>query len=305
MPRGLAPSLLTEQTPHSMIFAVFGRPGEKTLATLQTLVTYCKSNKHQLWIHKFLLEEDTSRFPGCTIYDKTHDFSPVELAISLGGDGTFIRLSRMVAPFNVPVLGVNTGRLGFLADISSDEMLQTLDKYVVCDCLLEERSLLQLDSTNDYFKNANLAVNEISILRRDTSSLLMVKLYADGHFINNYWADGLIISTPTGSTAYSMASGGPIVAPDNHCLVVTPISPHSLTVRPLIIKDDVTLTIEVESRADNYMASIDSRSEVVNTGERLIIKKSPYTLKVVKDKTQDYYSTLREKLMWGKDKRKF
>jgi len=286
-----------------MIFAVFGRPSDKTFDTLQALISYCQQEADTLLIHKFLIEGPTSDYPQDLIFDKHYDFSKVDVGISVGGDGTFIRLSRMIAPFNVPVLGVNTGRLGFLADISAECLPRTLDKIKAKQCRLENRTLLELNSTNNCHKDANLAVNEISILRRDTSSLLVVKFYADGRFINNYWADGLIIATPTGSTAYSLACGGPIVSPESHNLIITPISPHSLTVRPLVISDDVELSIEVESRADTYMVSVDSRTEIVDITEKLIIKPSPHKLKVLKNADQDYYTTLREKLMWGKDKR--
>lgn len=286
-----------------MTFAVFGRPSEETLDALQTLVHYCDENGYTILIHKFLVEDKQQKYNQHIIFDKSYDFANVNLAISIGGDGTFIRLSRMVSPFNVPVLGVNTGRLGFLADIPAKNIIKALVEFKNEKCSIEKRTLLELHSSNNCHKDSNLAVNEIAVLRRDTSSLLVVKLYADGKFINSYWADGLIISTPTGSTAYSMASGGPIVTPDSQNLIITPLSPHSLTVRPLVITNDVELSIEVESRADNYMVTVDSRSEIVDISEKLTIKKSPYSLKVVKDSQYDYYCTLREKLMWGKDKR--
>lgn len=286
-----------------MIFAVFGRSSDETLHTLQEILHYCDDKEYTILVHKFLIEGQEEKFSKYTIFDKTCDFTEVNLAISIGGDGTFIRLSRMVAPFDVPILGVNTGRLGFLADIAAENTISTLKELEREECHIENRTLLQLQSCNDCHQNSNLAINEISILRRDTSSLLVVKLYADNKFINSYWADGLIIATPTGSTAYSMAAGGPIVSPGNQNLIITPIAPHSLTVRPLVISNDVELTIEVESRADNYMVSVDSRSQIVDIKEKLTIKQSPYKLKVVKSKNHDYYSTLREKLMWGKDKR--
>lgn len=286
-----------------MKFAVFGRPSEETLDTLHHLIHYCDEHNYTILIHKFLVEDNKQDYSAYTIFDKTYDFTEVNLAISVGGDGTFIRFSRMVAPFNIPILGVNTGRLGFLADIHAENIISTLEELKEKKCNIEHRILLELNSNNNCHENSNLAINEIAVLRRDTSSLLVAKLYGDGKYINSYWADGLIIATPTGSTAYSMAAGGPIVTPESNNLIITPISPHSLTVRPLVISSDVVLTIEVESRADNYMVSIDSRSEVVDISEKLTIKQSPFKLKIVKEKNHDYYTTLREKLMWGKDKR--
>lgn len=286
-----------------MKLAVFGRPSDATKEALQVLANYSKENNDTLLIHKFLMPNAPKDPSSFTIFDKHSDFLNIDLAMSIGGDGTFIRLSRMVAPFAIPVVGINTGRLGFLADICVNKMMEVIQHYKAQETKIEERTLLELNSSHNCHKDANLAVNEVAVLRRDTSSLLVVKLYANGQFINSYWADGLIISTPTGSTAYSMAAGGPIAHPQCNNLIITPISPHSLTVRPLVINDDVELTIEVESRAETYMVSIDSRSEVVDINEKLVIKKSPYALKVVKDKDYDYYCTLREKLMWGKDKR--
>lgn len=286
-----------------MKIAVFGRPSEASFHALDLLSDYCAKHQQVLLIHKFLLDGNTKDYSAFDGFDKTYNFANVDLAISIGGDGTFIRLSRMVAPFDIPVVGINTGRLGFLADICVEKMIEVVQRFLAQETHIEKRTLLELNSTNNCHRDANLAVNEVAVLRRDTSSLLVVKLYANGQYINNYWADGLIISTPTGSTAYSMAAGGPIAHPQSNNLIITPISPHSLTVRPLVINDDVELTIEVESRADTYMVSIDSRSEVVNIDEKLTIKRSPYALQVVKDKSYDYYCTLREKLMWGKDKR--
>jgi NAD+ kinase len=286
-----------------MTYAVFGRLSEATLDTLHSLLHYFDQQSDTILIHKFLIEGHEQDYSTYTIFDKTYDFSKVDLAISIGGDGTFIRLSQMVAPFNVPILGVNTGRLGFLADIHAENIISTLVELKEEKCNIEERTLLELSSSNNCHKGCNLAVNEIAVLRRDTSSLLVANLYGDGKFINSYWADGLIISTPTGSTAYSMAAGGPIVTPESNNLIITPISPHSLTVRPLVISSDVVLTIEVESRADNYMVSVDSRSEIVDISEKLTIKQSPFILKMIIDTNHAYYATLRGKLMWGKDKR--
>lgn len=285
-----------------MTYAVFGRPSEKTLEILQTLTVYCKTNNHKLLIYKSLVEGQEDKYNDFIICDKHHNFSKVDLGISIGGDGTFIRMSRILAPFNVPVLGSNTGRLGFLADIADKNLIFTLKNFENKDCDREELTLLELELSSED-KTTYLAVNEVSVLRRDTSSLLVVKLYSNGKFINNYWADGLIVATPTGSTAYSMACGGPIVTPQSQNLVITPISPHSLTVRPLVINNDVELSIEVDSRADTFLVSLDSRSRVVNIGEKLKIRTSPHKLIVIKNKDNDYFATLREKLMWGQDKR--
>lgn len=284
-----------------MKFAVFGRPGKNTINALRNLISYCSDNGDELLIHKFFMEDE--RFLDFEEFDKTFDFSSLDLAISIGGDGTFIRLSQMIAPFGTPIIGVNTGRLGFLADVSSEDIGGVLDDYKADKCSIEERSMLKLESDSDIHLGRNIAINEISILRQDTSSLLVINLYADGKRINNYWADGLIIATPTGSTAYSMAAGGPIVAPDNESFVITPISPHSLTVRPLIISNKCKLEVVVESRSDHYLAAVDSTSETVNIKDKLYISLLPIPLKVVKQQGYDYYSTLREKLMWGKDKR--
>lgn len=286
-----------------MKFVVFGRSSERTLDALSTLMDYCTKHDDTLYIHKFLVEDNPSAYAQYTIFDKSFDFTNIDLAISIGGDGTFIRLSRMIASSNTPIVGINTGRLGFLADVCVDSIEEIIEEFKHKECSIEERTLLNLNYKCDCNFDCNIALNEISILRQDTSSLLLVHLYGDGKKINSYWADGLIIATPTGSTAYSMAAGGPIVAPNSNNLIITPISPHSLTIRPLVISDTTELRIEVEGRSDKYMVAIDSRSECLNIDEKLIIRKAPHTLKVVKHSDYNYYTTLSEKLMWGKDKR--
>ena len=286
-----------------MKIAVFGRPSERTLKALNTLMDYCILHNDELFIHKYLTEEDEKSYTQHQTFDKTFDFAGITLAISIGGDGTFIRLSRMISAYEIPILGINTGRLGFLADISSDDIHDIIDDFKQSNCSVEERSMISLTHASALCQECNLALNEISVLRQDTSSLLLVHLYGNGKKINSYWADGLIIATPTGSTAYSMAAGGPIVAPESNNLIITPISPHSLTIRPLVISDDTELRIEVEGRSDKYMLAIDSRSICLDINETLIIKRAPKPLKVVKHRDYNYYATLSEKLMWGKDKR--
>ncbi len=227
----------------------------------------------------------------------------MDVALSLGGDGTFLRTAALIGKRNIPILGINAGNLGFLADTPDEAIEQTLDDVCRNNFRIEERSLLKLKTENNLFHGFNYALNEIAVLKRDTSSMITVHTYLNEDYLSSYWADGLIVATPTGSTAYSMSVNGPIILPQAKSLVLSPIAPHSLTVRPLVIPDDYKITLNVESRSRNFRISIDGRSEVFPTGSRLSITKADFTVKIIKREGQTFYETLRNKLMWGKDVR--
>jgi NAD+ kinase len=237
------------------------------------------------------------------ILEQHADLKSFDYVFSIGGDGTFLRSARLVGDSGVPVVGINTGRLGFLADITLDEMNDVLEEILSNNYVLEKRGLIKLISDCNSFENCNFALNDISVLRRDTSSLIVIHVFIDDQFLNSYWADGLIISTPTGSTAYNMSAGGPIVLPQSNSLVLTPLAPHSLTVRPLVIPDAQKIKINIESRSANYLVSVDSQSMAFDINKELIITKADYTINVLKRKNYDFYETLRNKLLWGQDKR--
>jgi NAD+ kinase len=233
---------------------------------------------------------------------KNEQFS-LDIALSIGGDGTFLRTAALVGNKGIPILGVNTGRLGFLADISSHDIEDTLDEIFKNYYKVEERTLLQLQTEAEVSETYLFALNEIAILKRDTSSMITIKTYLNDDFLTSYLADGLLIATPTGSTAYSMSVNGPIIIPQTKNIVLSPVAPHSLNVRPLVIPDDFIIRLEVETRSNNFLVALDGRSETFLPNTCFIIKKADFTIKVVKRYNHTFYETLRNKLMWGTDAR--
>ena len=231
------------------------------------------------------------------------DVSVLDIALSVGGDGTFLRTALQVNKQNVPILGINTGRLGFLADISSDQIDETLNELFRGEFKVEERTLLQLHAENQAFGGFSYALNEIAILKRDTSSMITIHTYLNDDYLTSYQADGLVIATPTGSTAYSMSVNGPILLPQNKNFILSPVAPHSLNVRPIVIPDDYLITLNIESRTKSFLVSLDGRSEDINVGVVLKISKADINTRIIKRLNQTFYQTLREKLMWGADHR--
>lgn len=233
---------------------------------------------------------------------KDDDFI-ADLAISIGGDGTFLKTALIVGKKNIPILGINTGRLGFLADITEDDLEDSLSDILDGKYRIEERCQLQLSTEHRDFQGFNYALNEIAILKQDTASMITVHAYINDEYLASYQADGLIIATPTGSTAYSLSVGGPIMSPTSSEFIITAVAPHSLSLRPLVVGNDCTISLEVESRNESYLISLDGRSNVFKTGTRLTLKKADHTLKVAKRLNHTFYNTLRNKLMWGNDPR--
>jgi Predicted sugar kinase len=228
----------------------------------------------------------------------------LDLALSIGGDGTFLHTAARVNKQNIPILGINTGRLGFLADVSVKEIEETLDELYRNYYKVEERRLLQLSTDGHPFRGYNYALNEVAILKRDTSSMITIHTQLNGEYLTSYQADGLVIATPTGSTAYSMSINGPILIPQCDNLILSPVAPHSLNVRPLVIPESYTITLSVESRSKSFLVALDGRSEVFPAGIQLSVQIADYTTKIIKRYNQTFYQTLREKLMWGADARK-
>ena len=229
------------------------------------------------------------------------DFT-ADMVISIGGDGTFLYAARLVADKNIPIIGLNTGRLGFLADISPDEIELTINEIMDNEYEIETRSLLQLCCNNSNIKH-RFALNDIAILKRDDASMITIQTKINDSYLATYQSDGLIVATPTGSTAYSLSAGGPIIEPNSESFVITPIAPHSLNVRPFVIKDNNSVNLKIESRNHSYLVSIDGHSYTCNEETELTIRKAPYTIRLVKRKNLHFYDTLRNKLMWGIDKR--
>lgn len=231
----------------------------------------------------------------------TDDVFDLDVALSIGGDGTFLRTAARVNRQNIPILGINTGRLGFLADVNNNEIEDTLDELFKNYYKVEERTLLRLHTDERTYRGYNYALNEIAILKRDTSSMITIHTFLNDEYLASYQADGLVIATPTGSTAYSMSVNGPIMIPQSNSIVLSPVAPHSLNVRPLVIPDSYEITLGVESRNKYFLVSLDGRSEIFPTGIQLKVSKADYTTKVIKRYNHTFYQTLREKLMWGAD----
>lgn len=233
----------------------------------------------------------------------TGDIFDLDVAISLGGDGTFLRTAARVNRQNIPILGINTGRLGFLADVGSTDVEDTLEELFKHYYKVEERILLRLETESRAYKGYNYALNEVAVLKRDTSSMITIHTSLNGEYLTSYQADGLVIATPTGSTAYSMSVNGPIILSQDNSIVLSPVAPHSLNVRPLVIPNDFEITLGVESRNRTFLISLDGRSEIFPAGIQLKVSKADYTTKVIKRYNHTFYETLREKLMWGADVR--
>lgn len=228
----------------------------------------------------------------------------VDYVISLGGDGTFLKAAGRVGAKQIPIIGVNMGRLGFLANVTPDEIRATLDEVFEGQPEMEERAVIQLEADGGPLEGCPYALNDIAILKRDNAAMISIRASVNGEYLVTYLADGLVISTPTGSTAYSLSIGGPIIVPQSGILSVTPVAPHSLNIRPIVISDDSEIRLEVESRSHNFLAAVDGRSEKLREGVTLTIRKAPHKVRIVKRSGQRFFSTLREKLMWGADVRR-
>ena len=226
-----------------------------------------------------------------------------DVLFSFGGDGTMLDSVEYVRDTAIPVLGINMGRLGFLSSVSSKETLDAVHKILNGEYEVEKRSLLELVGEGQRFKGINYALNELSVMRKDGSSLIVIQVFVDDKLLNTYWADGLILATPTGSTAYSLSAGGPIVAPNNDSFLITPISAHNLSVRPVVISDKSIVKIKVDGRCDAYDLSLDSRTKLVDKGLQLEIKKADFSFNMVKLPGKDFFEAIRNKLLWGNDVR--
>jgi len=223
--------------------------------------------------------------------------------LSLGGDGTLLDTVALVKDSGIPVLGINLGRLGFLASINKNEIQLTLDDLLAGKYSIDSRTMICLDSNPSLFGKMNYALNECTLHKRDSSPMIIVHAYLNNEFLNSYWADGLIISTPTGSTAYSLSCGGPILFPNCNNLVLTPIGPHNLSMRPVVIQDDQVLSFEIEGRSSEFLVSLDSRTEIAPQGTKIQIQKEKFKMNLIRLHNENFLNTLRKKMMWGMDSR--
>ncbi|HUH32607.1 MAG TPA: NAD kinase [Daejeonella sp.] len=231
--------------------------------------------------------------------------SQVDVVISLGGDGTMLDTVSIIRDSLIPIIGINFGRLGFLASINKNDIQSAINSLFKKDFTLDARAMLTVESENNLFGDENFALNDVTIHKRDTSAMMIIHAYLNGDFLNSYWADGLILATPTGSTAYSLSCGGPIIFPRSGNMVVTPISPHNLNVRPIVLSDSNKLSFEIEGRSSKYLLTCDSRTEVFDTSIRVTVKKADFCINLVRLNNESYLTTLRNKLLWGIDTRNY
>lgn len=238
------------------------------------------------------------------LFDSDEDLpEDISYMFSIGGDGTFLKSFLIAKNGSIPLVGINTGRLGFLSEISRNEIEIALNDIFDGNFLIDERTVLELEIISENSGIKQYALNEIAITKLDSSSMINVHTFVNDEFLNTYWADGLIISTPTGSTAYSLSVGGPILSPDSENFVISPIAPHNLTVRPIVVPDHHSITLKVEGRGQHFLVSVDTKSESVLMAHALKIKKASFKVKTIRLKNHSFFSTLRGKLMWGVDKR--
>lgn len=296
-----------EKSPRTAV--VFGKNFTESFTEhLQTILDKLSGYDFRVYIYKpfyqFMKSVNMSDSGNVLLFSSTRDLpDKAEFMLSIGGDGTFLEAVTYVRDKGIPVAGINAGRLGFLADIAQEEISLALDQIIAGSFNLEERTLLELTSGSDLFGEFNFALNEVTVHKRDDSSMIQLHASLDGEYLNTYWADGLIVSTPTGSTAYSLSVGGPLVVPGSSDLIIAPIAPHNLTVRPIVYPDEMELTLRMEGRSGKVLVSLDSRSVVVEAGLELTIRKAPFKVVTLRLKDHSFYYTLRNKLMWGADKR--
>ncbi|HEX7584683.1 MAG TPA: NAD kinase [Prolixibacteraceae bacterium] len=251
------------------------------------------------------LQQDCGIHPEISGRFENGDDLPDDISylFSLGGDGTLLKSFMVAKNGSIPIVGINSGRLGFLSDISRDEIEIALDDILAGNIIIDERTVLELEIVNNNQPEFKYALNEITVTKLDSASMINIHTYVNDEFLNTYWADGLIVATPTGSTAYSLSVGGPILTPDSENFVISPIAPHNLTVRPLVVPDNHSITLQIEGRGLHFLTSVDSKSEPMHFSGLLKIRKAPFKVKTIRLKDHSFFSTLRNKLMWGVDKR--
>ena len=287
-------------------FAIFGNEYQaKKSASIEIILNYLDKRGAEVYVestyYDFLTRDQHLKLNVAGVFED-YNFD-VDYVISMGGDGTFLKAASRVGAKGTPILGVNMGRLGFLADVLPGEIESALDSLYAGECRIEEHAIIEVKAEGGILAGYPFALNDIAVLKRDDASMISIRTQVDGEFLVIYQADGLIVTTPTGSTAYNLSNGGPIIIPQSGSLCLTPVAPHSLNIRPIVINDTAEIVLDVESRSHNYLVAIDGRSERMTEQTRLVIRKAPHTIKIVKQRNQRYFSTLREKLMWGADQR--
>jgi len=296
------------EVPIMMKIALFGKNiSENAVPYVQELIETLYSMQSEVSIYQPFYEILGTRItfpPDFTLFSTQAEIEQrVDFLFSIGGDGTFLEAVGLVGNSGIPVAGINIGHLGFLSGISKDLIIPALNALQKGEYHLEKRSLLLLETPQSLFAPVNYALNEVTVYKQNVMSLLTIKTWINGHFLNAYWADGLIIATPTGSTAYSLSCTGPILTPDSENFLITPIASHNLTVRPIVVRDNSIIRIAVEAKSENFLVSLDSRIESADQTTELHIRKAPFQINLLRLKDKNFFQTIREKLNWGLDNR--
>ena len=291
-----------------MTIAIFGSPyPEHFTKYIQHLIKKLESEHIKIIVEEefnnFL--QNNIRFNKEVVTFNNHQSlaDNADFLFSIGGDGTLLKAVTYVRASNIPILGINTGRLGFISSVSAGQIDDAVNDILKGNYQINERTLLSLDTDKKLFKDKNFALNEVAVSKKDTSSMIRIDAYVDDEFLNTYWADGLVVSTPTGSTGYSLSCGGPIIMPGTNNIIITPNAPHNLNVRPIVIDDDSVVKLKVEDRDQLALVSLDSRSRAFDSDTELIIKKADFKIKLIQPQNNSFTATIRHKLMWGLDKR--
>ena len=290
-----------------MKIAILGKPFDDAAAPfLQTLLDELATRQAEVLVVESFREFMAQHLrlpPDVGSFRRGDSLRGVQYVLSIGGDGTLLDTVTYVGALQIPILGINTGRLGFLAPITPAIIPQAVEALFKGHFTIEERSLLRVDTDPDVFEKLNFGLNEFSILKRDTSSMITVHTYIDGEYLNSYWADGLVVSTPTGSTGYSLSCGGPVMLPQTNNFIIAPVCPHNLNVRPLVVSDQSVISFEIEGRGTSYLLALDSRSTPVDATVQIAVRRENFNARLVKLNHVNFLSTLRNKLNWGLDRR--
>jgi NAD+ kinase len=276
----------------------------KSSTFIEKLLHQLKHYGAEIWLSsRFVKQVESSALKKVKFktFELGDNLKSLDFFFSLGGDGTMLESVTYVGKAEVPILGINTGRLGFLATTSREQADDALDSLFKGNYKIESRTLLKLISSPKLFGSINYALNDLTIMKKDTSSMITVHVFVDGELLNSYWADGIIVSTPTGSTGYSLSCGGPLVYPKSESFVITPVSPHNLGSRPIVIADNLEISFQIEGRSKKYLVSLDSRFETIDESVKLVVKKEKFKVKLVMLPGHHYFKTLRQKLNWGLD----
>jgi NAD+ kinase len=293
-----------------MNIAIYGRPFNDTVVVpyIREVLDILTQHSVEIYVHHQLhnyLKDNITGAQYNVLAPGDKIKGVIDLFLTLGGDGTLLDMVTVICDSGIPIIGINFGRLGFLASINKSDIAAAIHAVVNKQFTLDSRELLRIDSELEIFGKGNFALNDITIHKRDDSAMITIHVFLDKEFLNSYWGDGIIISTSTGSTAYSLSCGGPIIFPQSNSMVLTPVSPHNLNVRPIVLPDSSELSFDVEYRSANYLVSCDSRTAVIEKTMRFTVSKAGFKLNLIRLNNESYLSTLRNKLLWGLDARNY